>query len=139
MVDTTNFMSEYVKADELKAGDKAVILDEGEISEGDYGLQMNVTVELKGERRQLTINKTNCKRISEVFGSENKQWIGKVIGMEPSKVMVAGKLKDTIIMTPIVETARPEIKPGCAHERTIPLPGTDKGYCAACGQLVTIK
>ena len=103
MVNIRSFVSAFIKADEVKDGEIIVFLDEGELADGKYGKQLNIRVNYKSEERLFTIKKTNADKLSEAFGEETKNWVGKGAKLTVERVKVMGEMVDTITLDPIIK------------------------------------
>lgn len=105
------YMSRFIKGAEVEKGDSFVILNEGEIrkSEGFDNEQLILLVDYKNSQREIFVNKTNCKKLSEVYGDDTKDWVGNVVNLEAQEIMVKGKKRMTFIMDPVVEVEEEEI------------------------------
>jgi hypothetical protein len=97
-------LSDYLKATDVKQGDLLKILDEGELKEsqfkddeGNPKMQYVFKVEVNGDNKLLTINKTSLKNLANKWSSETTLWIGQSavinIGMTPNG-------KKMLILTP---------------------------------------
>jgi len=75
-------------------------------------------VSFNGEDRRLKLTLASCDELS-VFGSDSADWIGNKIKLETVKVMVGGKMKDSIYATPVIpetQTQQEEEKEGINPE-----------------------
>ena len=53
-------------------------------------------VSFRGENKELALNKTNFRTISDMYGSESDDWIGKKVMLFKTKVDFSGKRVDAI-------------------------------------------
>lgn len=96
----------WLNGENTKDQDKVVVLDEGELveQEGKTGkyLQLCLNVEHNKSRRKVGLNRMSHKAIAEMWGSDTKSWIGKVLSVRhvPDKV-VDGKLKNKLVLMPV--------------------------------------
>lgn len=98
----------WIKSSDIKTGDILTILNEGEWQEsskftyddGNPVKQFVVRVEFGGEEKDLTMNKVSRTNLSEAWGDETSEWVGKKVVAEKVKVMVGGEVKDTVILSP---------------------------------------
>lgn len=51
-----------------------------------------------------TLNRTNVANLIKLFGTETENWVGKRIHLTIIKVMVSGKIKDSIVVDTDVKT-----------------------------------
>lgn len=93
----------FLKADDIKDGDKVKILTEADWEEtkwikddGTKQMQYSCTVEYKGEERRLKLNMESCRNLT-VYGEDSKDWVGKEVVLSRIKVMVGGQTKYSII------------------------------------------
>lgn len=89
MVDATAAMEgKYVNADLVRQSPtkKCVFIDEGKYEDGDYGAKLHLTVEIDGKQKTWAPNKDTVKNISEEYGTDTRNWIGKVIKLSIGKI-----------------------------------------------------
>ena len=95
----------WLKAKELKQGDKCKIIEEANWETGEYQGQETkqycVIVNYNGEERKLKLTMASNNEIAPVYGKDSNDWIGKELNLEPIKVMVGGDVKLSILATPI--------------------------------------
>lgn len=60
------------------------------------GKTRKVVAKLAGKEKKFVMNKTNCKRIAEVYGNQAKAWVGKVIVIKPDKDRFGNDVVDCI-------------------------------------------
>lgn len=98
----------YIKAEELEGGEIIEFLDSGTVSEitspeGKVKTVINFAVLLDSEERVFTPNKGNLAILVEAWGDESEEWIGKKFQVELVKANVFGKIKDSIVASPLEE------------------------------------
>lgn len=54
------------------------------------------TLTFRGAKKQLGLNKTNCKTIATMYGTEVKGWVGKSITLYPSTTTFGGEIRECI-------------------------------------------
>ena len=96
MVKLKERVSEYIKASEVKQGEKFVITNEPFYNDEFDNCPLVADVEYKGDKRKFSFNATNEAIMEEHFGDQTSNWIGKVIGMNKTKVNFKGEIKDSI-------------------------------------------
>jgi len=101
MVDTTKYVSEFIRADEIKEGDKALIIGEATYETGQFGEQLVAPVDYKKDQRKLNINRTNCDTLNKKWGSDSNKWVGGVIELSTYDVKIRKETKKAIEITPI--------------------------------------
>lgn len=95
-MDTTRATEgKYVNADMVKNSltKKAVILDEGEFVEGQFGEKFQLTIEIDGKQKIWSPNKDSIVNIQDKMGKDSKFWIGTIIKFRTTKI----KGKDIVI------------------------------------------
>jgi hypothetical protein len=102
------FSGNFLKAEDCKGGELVEILSEGELEEiqtpeGKPKAVMNYEVSVNGVKKSFTPNMTNGNILVKAFGEEDKAWIGKKFTIKLEKVRVFGKVRDSIIVMPLVE------------------------------------
>lgn len=91
---------------DIQGGEIITIKDEGETREnttfknpdGTTKLQYVFKVELNGDEKKLTLNKTSLKLIMEKYGPETKEWIGRQLKLNVAKTIQG---KNMILAEPI--------------------------------------
>ena len=63
--------------------------------------QYQIGVEFGGAEYTVNLNGTSINNIIPVYGKDSQEWVGKQVKVEIVKAMVAGKMKDMIILHPI--------------------------------------
>jgi hypothetical protein len=104
MVDVSKAMeSSYITVDLVRESPtkKCIILNEGEYVEAEYQgkkyTKFEFDVEIDKKRKKWSPNKDTVKNISEEYGRDSSNWIGKIIKLSIGKI--AGK--DTVNGMPI--------------------------------------
>jgi hypothetical protein len=113
-----NSKRNYLKVEDVKAGDVVEINSEGEWTEstkykyedGTPRKQFAIEVIYAKEPRTLTLNSTNRSNLTNVWGNDTANWVGKKASVEIIKVSVAGKLMNSILLNPIKEVTEPEVE-----------------------------
>lgn len=86
--------------EDVKDGDTITIADEGEFREGEYGTKLLVKVALpSGAQKKLSLNPTSVNTLIEAFGAETKDWVGKQVRVQVSRMTVRDALRDVIFVT----------------------------------------
>ena len=104
------FSGNFLKAEDCKGGELVDILSEGELEEiqtpeGKAKAVMNYEVSVNGVKKSFTPSMTNGKILVKAFGDEDKAWVGKKFTIKLEKVRVFGKIKDSIVVVPVVAEA----------------------------------
>ena|SRR3990167_5438525 len=87
--------SAWLKAEDTTDGTKVVVVSEGEFKEnegktGKY-TQLVLDVELDGKRKKLGLNRGSHESLSARWGTESKNYVGKVIVL---KHVLTGKFEN---------------------------------------------
>lgn len=109
----------YLKADAVKTGETLVFKNGGEWIESQYTyppLKQDGTphskagqkksdlvfkVAVGGHEFDFRMNATNQNILKEKFGRNTDDWVNKMCKIDVIKVSIAGKVKDSILLTPI--------------------------------------
>ena len=91
-----NFLSPEVLK-ELKTN-KAVITGLPAVNEDTpFGKDvLEMEVEVKGRKLVYSMNRTSARKVSESYGTEEKEWVGKILYFDVVKMNVRGQLKDVM-------------------------------------------
>lgn len=106
----------WLKTENVKNGDKIIILDEGQFvtsakytyPDGTPRKDFILKVKHNDAELDMRINATNKKSLIKSFGEETAEWVGKACKLDKANVMVSGKLMETIIVTPMGDTKNAE-------------------------------
>ena len=86
MVDVTQAMeSDFVNVDLIRESPTkmATILNEGEYQDAEYQgkkyTKFNIEIEIDFKRKIWSPNKDSVKNISDVYGKDSKNWVGKQV------------------------------------------------------------
>ena len=108
--------SNYVNAEIVGKGIEAVINDEGAYHECDtkWGkkdiFSMNVLVN-NDTMLIYSPNRISRDRMVEAWGDDSAGWVGKKIKLNKVGMIIAGKMQDAIVATPIDEGVKTPAKP----------------------------
>ena len=99
----------FLKTADVNNGDVVKFLDEGAWTlsqkytypDGNPQKQFQMSVEVNGEKKTMNINKTNRTNLSEAWGSDTANWVGKTASIEKVKALVSGKMLDVIVLTAV--------------------------------------
>ena len=108
-----NDISNFLKRDDLHAGDILTFRDEGVITNVDFSkakdgtnvkIVFQITVELPdGRKKTATINKTSQDILSADFGKDTKAWINAKAKVTFVKQLAFGKMTEVLVLEPIKE------------------------------------
>lgn len=106
MILTTN--KNWLKTENIKAGDLITILNEGEIipssrftyDSGEPRKDFVLKVKHNDQECDFRLNATNKKVLIKAFGNDTAQWISKQCKIDSAPIMVSGKMLKTIVMLP---------------------------------------
>jgi len=106
----TNRPRNYIKASDLKEGDKIVFADGGQWVEKDFspardGSDIKTVYVAKvsvndEEPKELTINATSGNSLAEKWGEEGDNWASRVAKVSFVKMQTFGKMKDVLCLIP---------------------------------------
>jgi len=99
----------FLRVDDVKNGDVITFLNEGEwleskkytYSDGTPRKDFVIKVSISGTEKDMRLNATNRSNLISAFGNDTANWVGKSASLEKTKVMVGGKMMETIIVKPI--------------------------------------
>jgi hypothetical protein len=116
-------ISEYYSAGKsLKAEDiddeMTVVIESWRKQTFDDGKE-SYFLRLKDMEKEFRVNRTNAKRIAQMYGTEINDWVGQKISLMPDKTDYQGKMVDTIIVR-VRKTKTGKINPGKYDERNPP-------------------
>ena len=100
MVSTKTYISEYITGDEIEEETIIKFVAAPDFKEGDYGKQLDGFVEINGEKRKITINKGNARRLSAVWGDETEAWKGKSAKIRPPKTQEEKESGTKFVLVP---------------------------------------
>lgn len=109
MVDAKDFFSgNFLKAEDCKGGEICELLDEGSVeeiktSEGKIKSVLNFQIKVDGKEKIFTPNRTNGNIMVDAWGKESDKWVGKKFKITLVKVSVFGKIKNSIVIEPVVK------------------------------------
>jgi hypothetical protein len=104
--------SQYLAATDLKKPFTAVV---EEINKQDFARQgerqkMKVVLHLKGVKKPIVVNKTNALSLSEQFGKDFDEWIGKRVTVKAEPTTFGGKRVQGLRLYPAVDEDTPPLK-----------------------------
>ncbi len=99
-------------ADLLQAGRdvtrEIVKLTQEEMRTNDGKSKLGWCIHLQGVEKLWVLNKTNALVLSDLYGPETNEWIGKRVTLYAARVQAFGKTVDAIRVRPQVPEARQE-------------------------------
>ena len=106
-----NDLSEFLKRDDIKAGDILTFTDAGEIAKVDFSktkdgsgvktvFQIGVMLP-DGRKKIITLNKASQTALSEKYGKITEEWVGKNAMVSFVEQMAFGKLIEVLILKSI--------------------------------------
>lgn len=88
------FPSNFIKASDLRGQDVQVVISN--VTMEDIGGDHKPVLHFQGKERGMVLNKTNSNVITDVYGDETNEWIGKPITIYPTRTDFQGKMVDAI-------------------------------------------
>jgi phage FluMu protein Com len=106
-----NDMSNFLKRDDIKAGDTLTFTDAGQIAQVDFSKTKDgsgvktvfqIGIELPdGRNKIITLNKASQTALSEKYSKITEEWLGKKAVVSFVEQMAFGKLTEVLILKPI--------------------------------------
>lgn len=98
-------LSKWFKKGDVKNGDHIIFINAGELVSKDFNGKPSTVLEIgvelpDGSIKTYTPNATTWKGLSEVWGSNTEDWIGKKAKVNFVNAMVQGKMKEVIVCVP---------------------------------------
>jgi hypothetical protein len=92
------FSGEYLKASDLQGAEHSVVIADVQRKEFDDGDKLLIT--FQNRKKSLVANKTNSNTISDAYGDDTDDWIGKEIVLYSTMVDFQGKRTPAIRVRP---------------------------------------
>lgn len=116
------FPSKYVCAEDLNGQDAPVTIERIGIEEMPNGDgEQKPVLYFTGCRKGLVLNKTNAKRIAQMYGNDTNAWIGHEIVLYPSETDLRGETVPCIRVRLVEQPAlgaQPHVSPPVAPEQS---------------------
>jgi len=106
-----NDLSNYLRQDDIKAGDLLCFVNAGVIVQKDFSKARNgsdkktvleITVRLPdGKEKVMTPNKTSRTLISAAFGVDTAEWVDKYVEVNYIEQLSFGELKKIMVLKPV--------------------------------------
>jgi hypothetical protein len=90
------YPSKYLKAADLQGQQVTVVIDRTEFEDIDGKGKHKPVVYFRGKEKGIVLNKTNSTTISDAYGDESDDWVGKPLLLYDTKVTFEGKLVDAL-------------------------------------------
>lgn len=87
----TVFPSKYVSAADLNNQEVRVVMGAVQLESVDDGKPMLPVLYFQGMTKGLVLNKTNAKKLSELYGSETDHWAGQAVTLFAIQTEYQGK------------------------------------------------
>ena len=84
------FPSKYVAASDLGGQDAPVIIGGIRIEKVGSEEEQRPVIYFQGFTKGMVLNRTNAKRIAELYGADTDKWVGRPISLYPSETEYAG-------------------------------------------------
>lgn len=104
---TSTVQGQWVKANEVVSGTKCKLTTETVPSESIWEgktIKNNVAkIRFQGEEgeaKNINVNKPSINALVDAFGSESKEWIGKLLTAQTEKMLVGGKRVTALYLIP---------------------------------------
>jgi hypothetical protein len=104
--------SQYLTASDLKKPFTSVI---EEVDKQDFARQgerqkIKVVLHLKGVRKPIIVNKTNALNLSEQYGKDFDEWVGKRVRVQAERTSFGGKPVMGLRLYPVTNEDAPALK-----------------------------
>lgn len=122
------FPSKYLSAADLNGAEPTVVIASADVieMESERGPERKILVKFEGKQKALVLNKTNAGSISDLYGPETDDWIGKAIKLVTARVDFQGKRVPAIRIDPPSRTSH---APG-VREQAPPMQQPPRGHPA---------
>lgn len=97
------FPSNYLKASDLQGHKVKLVIERVEMAE--MGNEQKPVVYFEGKDKGLVLNKTKAGILAGSFSPETDGWIGREIGIYPTKVNFQGQMVDAIAVEAVMAEA----------------------------------
>ena len=88
------------KGEDFKDGDLLVILDAGQVVNGNYGEQYVFLMRMpSGDERNVTVNQTSMNKLIDGYTDDTEAWKGKKIRAWLNRENVSGKFVQVLYLT----------------------------------------
>ena len=116
------FPSKYLKAADLQGHTVTVQIASCHMDDVGDDTGDKPVLTFHGKDKGLVLNKTNSQMITEMYGAETDNWIGKSITIRPDKTTYGGRLVDCLRVNYVA--AEPQPAPPPAD----PIPSSDDDF-----------
>jgi hypothetical protein len=93
------YPSKFLKTSDIEAGEIVTIKDVV-VEQVGQDREEKPTISFKEHAKRAVLNKTNATALAKDFGDDESKWGGKKVVLTSEKVRFAGKISDSIMMTP---------------------------------------
>jgi hypothetical protein len=93
------YPSKFLKTTDIEAGEVVTIKDV-KVEEVGQDREEKPTISFREHAKRAVLNKTNATTLAKDFGDDETKWGGKKVILTSEKVRFAGKITDSVMMTP---------------------------------------
>jgi hypothetical protein len=86
------FPSKFVTAEDLGRQEHQAVIAGIRIEKVGQQEEQRPVLHFQGHTKGMVLNRTNAKRIAEVFGDDTDRWMGQTITLYPSETEYAGEV-----------------------------------------------
>jgi len=92
----------WLDIEKVVAGTRAKLVSEAVESEGKYGLKVEAKIRVEGENetKNVNINKPSLAALINAYGDDSKNWINKVLTLQPKEMFVSGREVIALFLIP---------------------------------------
>jgi hypothetical protein len=105
----TLYPSKWMKASDLDSKARVVTIDKVRVEEVGTDRERRPVCSFVGNDKQLILNKTNCRAISDLYGPETDAWHGKKIVIFPTTTQYGDKEMAAIRVRAPKDFVKPEV------------------------------
>ena len=92
--------SKYLNAGNVEDGDVITFQDEGSMRETKYGNKLNIQVDHKEKSKIVTVNNKSQQMLSEAYGGDTVNWVGKTAKIKIREMYIGGEDKKVMFLEP---------------------------------------
>lgn len=130
----TMFDSEFLYAFHLQGREhtlKIARVKGGEVTGSGGKKNRKPLMYFDGKHKPLALNKTNCKTIAAMYGTDTDKWIGRLVAIFPTTTSFGNETCDCIRIKPGIPSGKTQSAPDSMDENAAPPsderePGSDE-------------
>lgn len=118
------FGGRYYSSKNAQSGEVLIFKDAGDWvnsqftkDDGTPKKQFQITVDVGGSEYSMNLNSTSINNLIPAYGKDSTLWVGKQAKVEIVKAMIAGKMKDVVVLHPINIETDPQVEESWPEEQ----------------------